>query len=125
MKSSGRRATSRRVLVLVALAGMLGPGPIARADDAESSVVRPGTTDVIEATIRVGHLAEVVIDGDGDTDLYVYDPAGQLVGKEDDDSGQLLAGGIRLGQVVVLEALAIARSPLPGSGPTPSTPDLP
>ncbi len=78
----------RRILALVALAALPGLGTIARADDAATAVVRPGTTDVIKATIRVGHLAEVVVIGDGDTDLdlYVYDPAGRLVAKDDDET---------------------------------------
>jgi hypothetical protein len=70
----------------MALVGMLGLVAIARADDAARSVVRQGMTDVIKATIYVGHLAEVVVIGDGDTDLdlYVYDRAGRLVGYDDD-----------------------------------------
>ena len=78
----------RRILALVALMGMLALGTIASADDAATTVVRPGMTDVIKATIHVGHLAEVVVVGDGDTDLdlYVYDPAGRLVGKDDDET---------------------------------------
>src|SRR5271165_5042873 len=77
----------RRIMALVALVGMLGFGTIARADRAVT-VARPGTTDVIKATIYVGHLAEVAVIGDGDTDLdlYVFDPAGRLVGKDDDET---------------------------------------
>jgi hypothetical protein len=73
---------------IVALVGVLGFGMVARGDDAASTVVRPGTTDVIKATIHVGHLAEVGILGDGDTDLdlYVYDAFGNLVGKDDDET---------------------------------------
>jgi hypothetical protein len=83
-ESNLRRETAMRgILALVAL---LGLGTIARADGAATTVVRPATTDVIKATIHVGHLAEVAVIGDGDTDLdlYVYDPAGRLVAKDDD-----------------------------------------
>jgi len=78
----------RRILVLAALAALQGLGTIARADDAATGVVRPGTTDVIKATIYAGHPAEVAVIGDGDTDLdlYVYDPAGRLVAYDDDDT---------------------------------------
>ena len=78
----------RRIMVLAALVGMLGLGQIARADDAATTVVRPRTTDVIKATIYVGHLAEVAVIGDGDTDLdlYMYDPSGRLVGYDDDET---------------------------------------
>lgn len=78
----------RRIMALVALVGMLGLGQIARADDGATTVVRPGTTDVIKATIYVGHLAEMAVIGDGDTDLdlYVYDPAGRLVGSDEDET---------------------------------------
>ena len=69
----------RRILALAALAGVLGLGTIARADDVATIVVRPRTTDVIKATIHVGHRADVAVVGDGDTDLdlYVYDPYGR------------------------------------------------
>jgi hypothetical protein len=78
----------RRILVLVALMALSGPVTIARADDAATGVVRLGMTDVIKATIHVGHLAEVAVLGDGytDLDLYIYDPAGRLVGKDDDET---------------------------------------
>jgi hypothetical protein len=75
-----------RQSLFAVLVGILGIGTVARADDAATTVVRPGATDVIRATIYVGHLAEVAVIGDGDTDLdlYVYDPAGRLVGYDDD-----------------------------------------
>jgi hypothetical protein len=74
------------IMTVVAVVGMLGLGTIARADDAATTVIRPRTTDVIKATIHVGHLAEVVVidDGDTDLDLYVYDPCGRLVGCDDE-----------------------------------------
>jgi hypothetical protein len=78
----------RRILALAALAGVLGLGTIARADDVATIVVRPRTTDVIKATIHVGHRADVAVVGDGDTDLdlYVYDPYGRLVAYDDDET---------------------------------------
>ena len=78
----------KRIMALVALGGMLGLGTIARADDAATFIVRPGTTDVHKATIYVGHLAEVAVIGDGDTDLdvYIYDQAGRLVGSDEDET---------------------------------------
>jgi hypothetical protein len=79
-------------MALVALVGMLGSGQVTRADDAGATIVRPGTTDVITATVFGNHWTEVGVIGDGDTDLdlYVYDPAGRLVGYDDDPTDDCL-----------------------------------
>ncbi len=76
----------RRFIALMAIVGMLGITQAAKAQDVGGTVVRPSTTDVIKATVYGGHWAEVGVIGDGDTDLdlYVYDPAGRLVGFDDD-----------------------------------------
>src|SRR5262249_5000563 len=88
-------AMKSRIMVLVALVGMVGLGTIAKADEAATTTIRPGTTDVITATIRVGHLAEVGVVGDGDTDLdhYVNDPYVRLVGYDDDNTDRCQVGG--------------------------------
>jgi hypothetical protein len=82
----------KRVMTLVALAGMLVTGPSTRGDDAGVTVVRPGGIDVIKATVFGGQWAEVGVMGDGDTDLdlYVYDPVGRLVGYDDDETDDCL-----------------------------------
>jgi hypothetical protein len=81
-----------RILTLVALAGMMGVSQATMAQDAGTTVVRPGTTDVIKATIFSGHWVTVAVVGDGDTDLdlYVYDPYGRLVGYDDDPTDACL-----------------------------------
>jgi hypothetical protein len=82
----------KRIMTLVALVVALGLGHVVRAQDAGITVVRPGTTDMITATVFGGNWTEVGVIGDGDTDLdlYVYDPLGRLVGYDDDPTDDCL-----------------------------------
>jgi len=56
-----------------------GPGTM-------TSTVSPGSTDVYKESFYVGTPACVALVGDGiaDLDIYIYDPFGQLVAKDDD-----------------------------------------
>ena len=64
---------------------MLGAIPAARARDLGVTVVRPGMTDILTATVVEGPVTIALVgDGDTDLDLYVYDPLGRLMGYDDD-----------------------------------------
>jgi len=71
-----------RIMALTVLAGVLGVVPATKAWDGGVTVVRPGTIDILTATVVADHWVTLGLVGDGDTDLdlYVYDPFGRLVG---------------------------------------------
>ncbi len=76
-------------------AGALGDAGARRGRAAQSAgitVIGPGETDVVTASVYGGHWTEVGVVGDGDTDLdlYVYDPAGRLVGYDEDPTDDCL-----------------------------------
>ena len=79
--------------LVVALAGLMALAPAALADPCSGPQI--GTHIVSAHDARSfnqcfwgGEWARIVVMGDGDTDLdvYVYDPSGNLVGSDTDDT---------------------------------------
>jgi hypothetical protein len=74
----------------ILLSSVMGLGaigmPVAQAAEARSSVVRAHATDQWSFTLKAGVSYDIVIDGDGDTDLdvYLYDENGALIDVDDD-----------------------------------------
>jgi hypothetical protein len=82
------------ILSLIALAGLLGASQTVMASDRGYATVAPGTTDILTARITGQQWVTIGLVGDGgtDLDLYVYDPFGQLVAR---DEGQTDNGLVR------------------------------
>lgn len=82
----------KRSMILIALTACFSYATMATADDAKISIVKGGQTNLHTAFIRAGDTSAVLVVGDGDTDLdlYVYDPNGNLVGYDDDETDDCL-----------------------------------
>lgn len=80
-QSTGQNALTVTTSVSSPLGRVYGPANVSRRVSAYSTY-----TDYI--LFRGGEVAEVVVEGDGDCDLdlYVYNPDGDLVAKDDDNT---------------------------------------